>query len=139
MPGTLEFAYMKYAHIITALFAGTACFAQAADREDVCRSLRKGLESQVELLCDVQDANSAAAAVPELRRVLAELSALRNQVPEEQLWAYIDNTPGVKNELIECLLSLSGQLKRLHSANYYGDAGLRELLAPQISVGAVAP
>lgn len=130
---------MKYAHIITALFAGTASFAQAADREDVCRSLRKGLESQVELLCDVQDANSAAAAVPELRRVLAELSALRNQVPEEQLWAYIDNTPGVKNELIECLLSLSGQLKRLHSANYYGDAGLRELLAPQISVDAVAP
>ncbi len=130
---------MKCAHIITALFAVTACIAQAADREDVCRSLNKGLEAQVELLADVQDAASAASAVPELREVLANLSSLHGQVEEDKLWVYIENTPGVKNELIESLLSLSGQLKRLHAAKYYGNAELRALLAPQITVGAVAP
>lgn len=124
---------MKCAHVITALFGVAACVAQAASEEDICEKLADGLEKQVELLADVDDAASAAEVLPELRRVLGELSALNGQCDESALWLYIENHVDVRQELLEYLLRLAAQFDRLQKAEYFGNLELGALLAPQIT------
>ena len=129
---------MKCAHVITALFGVAACVAQAASEEDICENLAAGLEKQVELLADVDDAASAAEVLPELRRVLGELSALNGQCDESALWLYIENHVDVRQELLEYLLRLAAQFDRLQKAEYFGNQELGALLAPQIIPAEVA-
>ena len=80
-----------------------------------------------------QDAATASKAVPELRRVLADLSSMHQQVDADALWLYIENHPDVKNELMERLLKLAVQFQRLQKAKFYGNAELRQALAPQLT------
>lgn len=129
---------MKCASIIPALLGVAACVAQAASEEDICKSLSRGLAEEEQVLAGVQDAATAAAAVPELQRVLAELSALHGQGDPTGVWLHIENTPELKNELIERLLKLAVQFRRLQKERFYGNNELGALLAPQLKPAAAA-
>ncbi|MDO5471308.1 MAG: hypothetical protein Q4F38_08400 [Akkermansia sp.] len=129
---------MKCASIIPALLGVAACVAQAASEEDICKSLSRGLAEEEQVLAGVQDAATAAAAVPELQRVLAELSALHGQGDSTSVWLHIENTPELKNELIERLLKLAVQFRRLQKERFYGNNELGALLAPQLKPAAAA-
>ena len=124
---------MKCASLIPALFGVAACVVQAAGEGDICKRLSAGLAAQESVLMGAKDATSAAQAVPELRRVLAELAALHEQADADALWLYIENHPDVKNELMECLLKLAKQFERLKKEKFYGNAELRAALAPQLT------
>lgn len=130
---------MKCAYTVSALFALSACVLQAASEEDVSEALLAALEEQVELLTEVTDAASAAAALPRLKENMAALAALNGRVPENRLWLYIDNSPEVKIPLIEQLQLLSVQLVRLEQAEFYGNSALSAQLRPVFTSGAVAP
>jgi hypothetical protein len=124
---------MKCVSVISALLSVAACVVHAAGEEDVCKRLSAGLAEQESVLMGAQDAATASKAVPELRRVLADLSSMHQQVDADALWLYIENHPDVKNELMERLLKLAVQFQRLQKAKFYGNAELRQALAPQLT------
>ena len=123
---------MMRSYIVTALFGVTACVVQAAGEDDLCEKLADGLAAQAELLSDVTDAASAAAVLPKLRENIASLSALNGAVPDEVLWRYIENTPDVKLELIECVQKISTQYSRLAAVGFFTCDELKALLIESV-------
>ncbi len=125
-------------HIIPclSLFSLAALVATApaeASAEAACEQLRAALGRELAAVESVQDAASAAAALPQLKAVLDELALMdRSHEAEKALWEYIDNTPGVKVPLIELLHRLTIEFTRLELASFFGCAQLGELLAPQL-------
>ncbi len=109
------------------------CAPALAAPEGACRQLGDALGRQLRLLQSVKDAPSAAATLPELETVLAELAAMdRSPEAQKELWLYIENTPGVKQPLIELVQLLCVELVRLQKQDFYGHEGLRAALAPQL-------
>ncbi len=94
--------------------------------------LKTGLEKEVALLEKINDHSSAQSNTEPLRRLLADFAAQRRSCNEEDLWRYIDNTPDMKQPLVEQIELLFLQLQRIRQANYYGNAILQRLLATQI-------
>ena len=109
--------------------------AQLAEPEAYPR-LAAALHRQVELLSSITGAESARSALPELKKVMAELESLNRQVDSEQLWRYIENTPGIKQPLLEDAERLLVELQRLEMAQCYGVEQLRALLSPMLTPGA---
>lgn len=109
-----------------------ALFA-AVTEQDAYARISEGLREEVRLLTGVTDAESARAAVEPLRRTMHTLAALNDEVDERELWRYIDNTPNLKQPLIEEMERLFVQLQRLEKAECYHCEPLQELLAPLLS------
>ncbi len=115
-----------------AAFVATAS-AETSPEAAACEQLRGLLAREVSILESVQDAASAAAALPQLREVLDALAGMeRSYEAEKALWTYIDNTEGVKLPFIELLQRLTIEFTRLEKAHYYRSAPLHALLAPQL-------
>lgn len=125
---------MRPALYLTALIlaAPTALHAQMAE-EDAYRRLAAGLQQEVELLAGIVDKASAEARLKSLSHVMKELAALNKQVADRDLWRYIENTPDVKQHLIETTEALFVELQRLEKAQCFQHAGLKKLLAPMFS------
>ncbi len=101
--------------------------------EVAARRLSDALTREIATLTAVNDAESAAAAVPKLQALLDELAAMdRSYEAEKALWAYIDNTEGVKRPFIELIQRLATQFTRLEVAEFYGNGELRSMLSPQV-------
>jgi len=114
------------------------CFAslpalQAATAEGVCRELSSALQQEAEVLARVQDSATAEAAVAPLREVLDKLADLKGQVDDNELWNYIDSTVDVKPELLSRLRNVALEFARLEKADFYGNADIALLLAPQLN------
>ena len=109
--------------------------AQSAEHS-AYEKLATALHREVELLSNITDASSAKAALPELRRVVEELKALRTQTDSEQLWRYIENTPGIKQPLLDDAERLLVELQRLESAKCYAVQPLYNLLRPMLTPAA---
>ena len=106
--------------------------AVAADSpQQACAALEEALVEETTLLAGVTDAESAAAALPQLGACLARLSAMRG-TNEDALWSYIDNTQDVKTRLVEVMERLAAQFTRLEQAGFHGSAELEAALAPQL-------
>lgn len=103
--------------------------AQLAEPEAYPR-LAAALHRQVELLSSITGAESARSALPELKKVMAELESLNRQVDSEQLWRYIENTPDLKQPLLEDAEQLLVELQRLEIARCYSVRPLQALLRP---------
>lgn len=88
------------------------------------------------MLSGIADEATARAALPDLEQTLVELRALHEQVDSEQLWRYIENTPGIKQPLLEDAERLLVELQRLEMAQCYGVEQLRALLSPMLTPGA---
>lgn len=104
--------------------------AQAAEISElaaVCDKLEAALEQQVSALSSISDAESAAEALPEIKKSLAEQKALFG-VDERELWNYIDHTNEVKTPLMRVLQRLAAQVDRLKKAEFYGNQQLKQLL-----------
>ena len=101
--------------------------ADDAALASVCQRLEAALEAQVEALSDVQDAASAAEALPAIRQSLADQKALFG-VDERELWNYIDHTDEVKIPLMRVLQRMAAQIDRIEKENYYGCSELKKLL-----------
>ena len=107
-----------------------AAFGAQLAEQDAYRQLASGLREEVRLLSGITDAATAAAAVEPLRLVLRQLSELQAQVDERELWRYIENTPDLKQPLIEETERLFVQMQRLEKAACYHHAPLQKLMAP---------
>lgn len=107
--------------------------------QDAYARLAAGLKEEVQVLAGITDATSAAAAVPTLSSVLQKLAALNEQVNEKELWLYIDNTPDLKQPLVEEVEKLFVQLQRLEEAHCYACKPLQSLLAPILKAPADKP
>ena len=107
--------------------------------QDAYARLASGLKEEVQVLAGITDATSAAAAVPALSSVLQKLAALSEQVNEKELWLYIDNTPDLKQPLVEEVEKLFVQLQRLEEARCYACKPLQSLLAPILKAPADKP
>lgn len=115
----------------SALFMSVpALLASEATEQDAYRRLCSGLREEVQLLSGIVDEPSAQSAVEPLRRVVSELAAMNDTVDENELWRYIDNTPDVKQTLIEQIELLFVQLQRLEEEQFYHSESLQEVLAP---------
>ncbi len=104
--------------------------AQAAETSElatVCDRLEAALEQQVSALSSISDAESAAAALPEILQSLAAQKALFG-VDERELWNYIDHTNEVKTPLMRVLQRLAAQVDRLMKVDFYGNLQLKQLL-----------
>ncbi len=126
---------MQHLKYTLALLTLSACVAVAetTSPEAACRELSAGLTRELVALQSMQDAASAAASLPELRAAMDALAAMdRSYEAEKALWAYIDNTDGVKQPLVELLQRLSIEFTRLELAEFYGNEELRACLAPQM-------
>lgn len=115
------------------LLASVPGIAQAVPEQDICHRLVQGLHEEVRLLSSIGDEASAESAVEPLCRVMQQLDALHSQVNEDELWLYIDNTPGIKQPLIEEIERLFVQLQRLEDAEFYGSKTLQEALEPLLN------
>lgn len=114
-------------------FSVPALLAAEVSEQEAYRCLQEGLRAEVQLLAGVLDAASAQAAVEPLSRVISELAALNSRVDERELWRYIDNTPNLKQALIEDTENLFVQLQRLEKAQCFHCSALQDLLAPMLS------
>ncbi len=127
---------MQHLRTILPLIALTAVVTAAtaeASPEAACSRLREVLEQQLAALEPIADAASAEAAVPKLEAVLQAFAAMdASPAAQKELWEYIDNTEGVKQPLIELLQCIAMEFTRLEKAAFFGHAGLRDLLAPQL-------
>ncbi len=126
---------MQHVKSYISLLSLAALVAMAeASPEAACKQLGEALSRELTTLASVQDAASAAAAVPQLEAVLQELAAMdRSYEAEKALWTYIDNTEGVKLPLVELLQRLTIEFTRLEVASFYGNEELRALMAPQLT------
>ena len=128
---------MRPALYLTALIISvpTALHAQLAE-DAAYRQLAAGLQQEVQLLASVVDKASAEAALQPLARVMAELKGLNSEVNERDLWRYIENTPDLKQPLIEVTEQLFVELQRLEKARFFQHNGLKKLLAPMLNPAA---
>ncbi len=126
--------FMQHAKYILALLSLSSLVAMAESApEAACRQLRESLTQELTVLRAMTDASSAAGQLPALQAVLATMAAMdRSYEAEKALWAYIDNTKGVKMPLIELLQQIAIEFTRLEEADFYGHEPLRQTLAPQV-------
>lgn len=123
--------------LLSGLIISAPCVAYAQSTEqEVCQRLASALHREVSLLSGIADEATARAALPDLEQTLSELRALHEQVDSEQLWRYIENTPGIKQPLLEDAERLLVELQRLEMAQCYGVKQLRALLSPMLTPGA---
>lgn len=119
---------------LSALIISTpaALYAQQSE-EAVYRQLAAGLQEEVRLLSGIVDQDTAQAAMEPLRKVVEALAALNSQINEKELWRYIENTPDIKQPLIEEVERLFVQLQRLEKAKCFHHTELQQLLAPMLN------
>ena len=110
---------------------GILC-AQTTEQE-AYQKLADALHRQVCLLSSITNESAAQAALPELKEIMAELSALNQQVDSEQLWRYIENTPDIKQPILEDAEQLLVELQRLESNRFFSVGALRDLLRPLLT------
>lgn len=110
-------------------------YAQMTE-EQAYHKLADGLHREVLLLERIIDAESAQSTLPALKQVLSELKALNDQVDTDQLWRYLENTPNVKQPLINDTESLFVELQRLAKAQFFSVKPLAELLRPMLTPAA---
>ncbi len=120
--------------LLPILFAATSAYAAEADpMVSVYEQMYAALEQKVEALEKIEQPSDAAAAVEPVRSALAALKELLT-VDQQELWLFIDNTRDKKQALIDLLDRLALQYSKLETSGYYGNAELKEMLAPQIEV-----
>lgn len=118
--------------LVPILVAGTALYAAEADpMEAVYTQLLSALEQETEALEKMESAADVDKALADLRASLNTLQEMLT-VDTRDLWRYVDNTEGVKQPVVDQLELLALQFARLEQANFFDNAELRELLAPQI-------
>lgn len=107
--------------------AASVAAASEAELDDVCRRLESALELQVVSLEKIIDAQSAAAALPQIREALDAQKALFG-VDENELWNYIDRTEHIKVALMRMLQRIAAETDRISKADFFGNDELRTLL-----------
>lgn len=107
-----------------------AALHAATTEQEAYRQIADGLREEVQLLSGISDAATAQAAVEPLRQVIRKLAALNDEVDEREFWRYIDNTPDLKQPLIEEMERFFVQLRRMEEAKCFGCTPLRKLLEP---------
>lgn len=119
---------MRLLSMMIGLMLCAAPLAGALSEQEAYEQIAGGLREEVQILTGISDATSAAAAVEPLGQVLSKLAALNGEIGEKELWRYIDNTPDLKQPLIEEIELLFVQLQRLEKAKCYHCAALSKLL-----------
>lgn len=118
--------------LVPILMAGTALYAAETEpMAAVCDQLLAALEQETASLTKMQAADDVPAALEELRASLQKLEALM-AVDAKELWTYIDNTTGAKQPLVDELERLALQFARVQKAEFFNNAELKSLLAPQV-------
>lgn len=118
--------------LVPILMAGTALYAAETEpMAAVCDQLLASLEQETASLTKMQAADDVPAALEELRDSLQKLEALM-AVDAKELWTYIDNTTGAKQPLVDELERLALQFARVQKAEFFNNAELKSLLAPQV-------
>ena len=119
-----------------ALFlAASAVYASADPVVDAYEALLASFEQEVVALEKIQQAADAVAAVASVQAALDTQKQLRvtlGSEGEKELWVYIDNTAGAKQPLVDVMVRLAVQFKRVEENQFFDNAALRELLTPQI-------
>lgn len=123
---------LPYLTIAVCAVSVPALHAETA--EGVCRELSEALRQEAAVLAGVQDPATAEAAVAPLREVLDKLATLKGQVDDNELWNYIDSTADVKPGLLLRLRDVAVEFARLEKADFYGNADVAALLAPQLNL-----
>lgn len=121
-----------YKSLLPLLFVGTALYAAETDpMQKVCERLIAALEQETEALESINQPADIPAGLEKLR---ASLQALQELFAEDEtlLWQYIDNTPGAKQPIVDVLEELALQFARMEKENFFSNAELREVLAPQV-------
>ncbi len=121
-----------YKTLVPILIASTVLHAAEENpMADVCDRLVAALAQETAALTKIQSPADAEGALDELRASLQALETLF-AVDEKELWMYIDNTAGVKQPIVDELERLALQFSRIQKANFFQNATLRQLLAPQV-------
>lgn len=119
-----------------ALFlAASAVYASAEPVVEAYETLLTSLEQEVVALEKVQQAADAPEAAASVQAALNTQQQLRDSLQgdgERELWVYIDNTADAKQPLVDVMVRLAVQFKRMAENNFFDNAELRELLSPQI-------
>ena len=119
-----------------ALFlAASAVYASAEPVVEAYETLLASLEQEVVALEKVQQAADAPGAVASVQAALNTQRQLRDTLRgdgEKELWVYIDNTADAKQPLVDVMVRLAVQFKRMAENNFFDNGELRELLSPQI-------
>lgn len=119
-------------HLATLLVAGSALYAAEVNpMAEATDRLLRALEQEVAALEEISSPADAPAAVEAVRASLQVQKELFG-VDARELWLYIDNVDGVKQPLVDVMVRLAVQFKRLGENQFFGNADLRELLAPQV-------
>lgn len=120
---------MRHLYLLSGLIISAPCILCAQEPEqETYQKLAAGLRAEVSVLRGIVDAASAQAALPELKRVMEELRALNDTADERQLMRYIENTPDMKQPLLDEIERLFVELQRLEKARFYQVAPLGALL-----------
>ena len=109
---------------------GILC-AQTTEQE-AYQELTNTLSREVQLLSSITDEATAKAALPELKELMAKLSALSQEVDNDRLWRHIENTPGLKQPLLEAAEQLLVELQRLEKARCFSVRPLYTQLRPML-------
>lgn len=119
-------------NLATLLVASTALYAaepnavaEASDR------LLQALEQEMTALEEIETPEDVPAALGAIRESLLAQEDLF-AVDATELWTYIDNTPGVKQPLVDALVRIAIQFNRLRATDFFGNDELRQLLSPQV-------
>lgn len=127
---------MRIVQPLFSLSISVSCIALADTEHEVYLKLAEGLQRQVQLLGSIVDAATAQDAIEPLERVVAELAALNKAMSERQLWNYLENTPDIKQPLLDTIEQLFLELRRLESEGCFGNKKLQGILAPMLTPAA---
>ena len=123
---------MKLCSSLSTLLLCVPGIVCATTEQSVYQQLLDGLQAQNRILSTITDKETARVALPELKQTMATLKALNSQVDENDFWNYLENTPDVKQPLLDEMETLFGELQRLEKANFFGSQPLRNQLEPLI-------
>ena len=124
---------MRPLHLLSALIIsapGILC-AESAEQA-IYQKLVTGLHEEVRVLSSMVDEASAKKELPALQKIIAELKALNEQADEQKLWSYIENTPEVKQPLLDEVELLFLELQRIEKQKCFRVKPLEALLRPML-------
>jgi hypothetical protein len=118
------------------ILAELDALAENCGAPEVLEDLNAEFEDSLMLLSEIDPRepgweDELSDALEDLRASLTALEALF-EMDEKELWMYNDNTEGAKQPIVDELERLAVQFIRVSREKFFGNAELRNLLAPQV-------
>ncbi len=117
-------------HTATCFASGIEGLMPAQEVRDIINEVKALLQQQLTCLQKVQSAHDTREAKEEYQRLSLELHQTNKVLHSDRAILHFAQFPDEERAIIHIIQELAREISRLKKLNYYGDASLRDLIAP---------